>query len=229
MNIPAEKDLINYITELVIKEMSAQGIGIESKRTMVPVSISARHLHLNKEDLEALFGANHQLVKMKDISQPGQFAAEEKVTLVGPKGEIKNVRVLGPLRKETQVEVSMTDARTLGIKPVIRESGDLEGTPGITLVGPKSSLPLVTQNTLLTIEKGCIVAERHIHMTPEDARIFGVTDGEKVSVKVTGHRGGIMDNVVVRVREDYALDMHIDVDEANAFGLNNGDMVEIVR
>jgi putative phosphotransacetylase len=195
----------------------------------VPVSISARHLHLNKEDLEALFGANHELVKVKDISQPGQFAAEEKVTLVGAKGEIKNVRVLGPLRSETQVEISMTDARTLGIKPVIRESGNIEGTPGITLVGPKGNLPLAQPQGILTLEKGCIVAERHIHMTPVDAKVFDVTDGEKISVKVSGHRGGVMDNVVVRVREDFVLDMHIDVDEANAFGINNGDMVEIVR
>lgn len=220
MNILEQKDLINYITELVVNEMAAHGIEIETKKSLVPVSISARHLHLNKEDLEVLFGSNHELTKVKDISQPGQFAAEEKVTLVGPKGEIKNVRVLGPLRKETQIEISTTDARALGIKPVIRESANLEGTPGLTLVGPRG---------ILTLDKGCIVAERHIHMTPIDGLNYDVTDGEKVSVKIKGHRGGIMDNVVVRIREDYNLDMHIDVDEANAFGISNGDMVEIVR
>lgn len=229
MNIPEEKDLVSYITKLVIKEMSAQGIEIESNKNMVPVSISARHLHLNKKDLETLFGENHELIKVKDISQPGQFAAEEKVTLVGPKGEIKNVRVLGPLRQETQVEVSMTDARVLGIKPIIRESGNLQGTPGITIIGPMGTLPIVGSKGELTLDKGCIVAERHIHMTPTDALNFKVADGDKVSVKVYGQRGGVMDNVVIRVREDYSLDMHIDVDEANAFGINNGDRVEIIR
>ncbi|WP_082204450.1 phosphate propanoyltransferase [Clostridium homopropionicum] len=209
-------DLVSLITDLVLKELKSGEIQVNK----VPVSISARHIHLSKEHLEALFGADHKLTKVKDISQPGQFAAEEKVTLVGSKGKIENVRVLGPLRKETQVEISITDSRALGIKPVISESGNLEGTPGITIIGPKGTI---------NIDKGCLVAERHIHMTSHDAKVFGVIDGQKVNVKAEGHRGGVFMNVVIRVREDYALDMHIDVDEANAFDISNGDMLEILK
>jgi putative phosphotransacetylase len=215
-----QKDMVQLITELVVKEASALGLEIKKEKNLVPVSISARHLHLKKEHLEVLFGAGHELTKMKDISQPGQYAAEEKVTLQGPRGKIDNVRVLGPLRKETQVEISATDARVLGVKPVVRDSGNMDGTPGLTLVGPKGTI---------IIEKGCIVAERHIHMTQEDASQFNVSDGQVVSVKVNTPRGGVFDKVLIRVREDYALDMHIDVDEANAFLISNGDIVEIIK
>jgi putative phosphotransacetylase len=215
-----QKDMVQLITELVVKEASALGLEIKKEKNFVPVSISARHLHLKKEHLEVLFGAGHELTKVKDISQPGQYAAEEKVTLQGPRGKIDNVRVLGPLRKETQVEISATDARVLGVKPVVRDSGNMDGTPGLTLVGPKGTI---------IIEKGCIVAERHIHMTQEDASQFNVSDGQVVSVKVNTPRGGVFDKVLIRVREDYALDMHIDVDEANAFLISNGDLVEIIR
>jgi len=216
MNMQDNNELVNLITNLVLKELNSGEIPINK----VPVSISARHIHLNKEHLEALFGANHELTKVKDISQPGQFAAEEKVTLIGSKGKIENVRVLGPLRKETQVEISITDARALGVKPVISESGNLEGTPGITISGPKGTI---------NIKKGCMVAERHIHMTPLNSKVFGVIDGQKVNVKAEGRRGGVFMNVVIRVREDYALDMHIDVDEANAFDISKGDMLEILK
>lgn len=220
MNMLKKEETVNYITELVLKEILAQGLTLEQNKTKIPVSISARHIHLKKEDLEMLFGSGHELTRVKDISQPGQFAAEEKVTLVGPKGNIENVRVLGPLRKETQIEISITDARTLGIKPVVRDSGNVDGTPGLTIIGPKATLQL---------EKGCIVAQRHIHMTPKDAVEYGVKDGQKVMVKCLNDRGGIFDNVFVRVREDYALDMHIDTDEANAFSIGNGEIVEILK
>ena len=215
-----DKETIKLITELVLQEAAAQGITIQKERNLIPVSISARHLHLKKEHLEILFGAGHELTKVKYISQPGQYAAEEKVTLVGPRGRLENVRVLGPLRKETQIEISATDARSLGIAPVVRDSGNIEGTPGLTLIGPKGTVNL---------EKGCIVAERHIHMTPKDAVEFGVVDGQNVSVKVNTSRGGVFNNVTIRVREDYALDMHIDVDEANAFLISNGDMLELLK
>ncbi|GIM29792.1 propanediol utilization phosphotransacylase [Clostridium polyendosporum] len=214
------KETINYITELVLKEVTSLGFKLQKERNKVPVSISARHLHLNREHLDLLFGIGYELTKVKDISQPGQFAAEEKVTLVGSRGRIDNVRVLGPLREETQVEISATDARVLGIEPIVRNSGNHEGTPGLVIVGPKG---------ILNLKRGCIVVERHIHMTPEDAVNFGVSDGQKVCVKVDSIRGGILDNVFVRVQKDFALDMHIDVDDSNAFLIKNGDMLEILK
>lgn len=214
------KETISLITELVIKELISKGIKIEKERNLVPVSISARHIHLRREDLDVLFGANYNLTKVKDISQPGQFAAEEKVIIVGPKGKIEKVRVLGPVRKESQVEISVRDARTLGVKAEIRQSGNHKGTPGLTIIGPRGSIEIL---------QGCIVAERHIHMTPEDAVSFGVTDGQKVFVKVNSERGGILDNVFIRVREDFALDMHVDVDDSNAFLIKNRDMLEILK
>ncbi|MFT5872040.1 MAG: putative phosphotransacetylase [Clostridium sp.] len=219
MTNKTNNQMIKLITELVVKEASALGIEIKSEKSLVPVNISARHLHLKKEDLEVLFGLGNGLTKIKYISQPGQYAAEEKVTLQGPKGKIDNVRVLGPLRKETQVEISAADARVLGVKAVVRGSGNTYGTPELTLVGP---------NGRVIMEKGCIVAERHIHMTPNDAVEFNVKDSQIVSVKVNTPRGGVFDNVLIRVSEDYTLDMHIDVDEANAFLINNGDFVEII-
>lgn len=220
MNDLQRKETINYITELVLKEITLQGFKFQRERNMIPVSISARHIHLSREHLDLLFGSGHELTKVKDISQPRQFAAEEKVTLVGSRGRIDNVRVLGPLREETQVEISPTDARVLGIEPIVRDSGNHEGTPGLVIVGPKG---------ILNLNRGCIVSERHIHMTPEDAASFGVDDGQKVSVKVDSIRGGVLDNVFVRVRKDFALDMHIDVDDSNAFLIKNGDMLEILK
>lgn len=172
------------------------------------VETSARHIHLTKADIETLFGEGATLHNKKDLSQPGQFACEEKVELVGPKGSLK-VSVLGPARKDTQVELSYTDARTLGLKSVpVRESGDIAGTPGIKLVGPAGEIELA---------QGVIIAKRHIHMTPEDAVAFGVKDKDIVSVKIAGsERTTIYGDVVVRVSPSYALAMHIDTDEANA-------------
>ncbi len=221
MNIYQKKETIEYITELVLKEIASQGFQFHEKRNHVPVSISARHLHLSKEHLDILFGINYRLSKIKYISQPGQFAADETVTILGPKGKIENVRILGPVRKETQVEISTTDAIKIGIKPVVAEENEsLTGTPGVVIIGPKGTVE---------IEYGCMVASRHIHMTPSDAVSFGVSDGQRVSVKVNGIRGGILDNVAIRVREDFALDFHIDVDEANAFFISNGDMLEVIK
>lgn len=184
------------------------------------VETSARHIHLTTADIETLFGAGAVLHNKKDLSQPGQFACEEKVELVGPKGSLK-VSVLGPARKDTQVELSFTDARTLGLKSVpVRESGDIAGTPGIKLVGPAGEIDL---------EKGVIIAKRHIHMTPADAEAFGVKDKDVVSVKIGGEgRSTIYGDVVVRVSPSYALAMHIDTDEANAaaaFGTIYGEIV----
>ncbi len=184
------------------------------------VETSARHIHLSPADIETLFGAGAQLHNKKDLSQPGQFACEEKVQLVGPKGSLM-VSVLGPARKDTQVELSFTDARTLGLKDVpVRESGDVAGTPGIKLVGPAGEVDLA---------QGVLIAKRHIHMTPADAEAFGVADKDIVSVKLDTARPLIFGDVVVRVSPTYALAMHIDTDEANAacaFGACRGTIVK---
>ncbi|NLL49588.1 MAG: phosphate propanoyltransferase [Firmicutes bacterium] len=186
----------------------------------VPVGVSNRHIHLSQTDLETLFGAGYSLTVRNDLSQTGQFAAEETVTIEGPKSSMANVRILGPTRKETQVEISRTDSFALGVKPPVRDSGSLEGSPGLTLVGPKGKV---------TLDKGVIIAHRHIHMTEADAETFGVKDKEMVSVRVGGERGVTFDNVLVRVRNDFVLEMHIDTDEANAAILGNGQMVEVIR
>ncbi len=171
------------------------------------VETSARHLHVTQQDLETLFGAGHQLTPKKDLSQPGQYAAEERVTVVGPKGELK-MTILGPTRKATQVEVSLTDARTLGLQPPVRESGDIAGSAAVKLVGPKGEVEL---------KEGVIVAMRHIHATPEDAQKLGVSDKDVVKVEVGGEgRKLIFGDTVVRVHPSYALAMHIDTDESNA-------------
>lgn len=189
-------------------------------KTELPIGMSNRHIHLTKDDLETLFGEGYELTRRKDLSQPGQFAAEEKVDLIGPKRAIKGVRVLGPVRNATQVEVSVSDAFTLGVKPVIRNSGDIKDTPGVKVVGPKGEIDL---------KEGVIVAARHIHMHTDEAKEFGVKDGDIVSVKVSGIRGIIFDNVLIRSGEKHKLEMHVDIEEGNAAGTKNGDLVEIIN
>ena len=179
----------------------------------IPIEISAHHVHLSQADVEKLFGVGHQLTPEHELSQPGQFACEEKVHLVGPKGRIANVRVLGPTRKETQVEIAMTEQFKVGIQPPIRESGDLANTPGITLEGPAGSS---------TIERGVICAQRHIHMTPEDAMRFRLRDKYVVRVRIAGDRELVYGDVVVRVNPNYRLAMHIDTDEGNAASISTG-------
>ncbi|NLK63741.1 MAG: phosphate propanoyltransferase [Tissierellia bacterium] len=184
------------------------------------VGLSNKHVHLSKEHIDILFGEGHELTPIKDLSQPGQFACDEKVDLVGPKRTIKGVRILGPARKETQVEISLSDGFTLGIAEVpVRDSGKIEGTPGLKLVGPKGEVEL---------EKGVIAAARHIHMHTSDAEKYGLKDKDIVQVKVNGQRGLTFDNVLVRVNDEYALDMHVDIEEGNAAGLKNGDEVEVI-
>lgn len=184
----------------------------------VPVGISNRHIHLSQEDLEVLFGAGSKLTPTKDLSQPGQFACEEQVTLVGSKGTMEGVRVLGPVRKATQIELAATDTFKLGVKPPVRDSGDLEGTPGLEIVGPKGKVQL---------DKGVIIAARHIHMTPVDAQKYNLKNGDHVKVTVDGPRGGVFDHVLIRVSPNYALDMHVDTDEGNAFVLKNGMQLDV--
>ena len=185
------------------------------------VETSARHVHLTESDFKILFGNEATLTVKKNLSQPGQYACEERVSIVGPKKEISGVSILGPFRSASQVELSATDARSIGLLIVIKESGDLRGTPGCKIVGPKGSLEL---------QEGVIVAKRHIHATSEDAKKLGVKDKDIVSVKInTPERSLIFGDVVVRVSDSYALAMHIDTDEANASGMVLGVMGEIVK
>lgn len=186
----------------------------------VIVETSARHVHLTKEHIALLFGEGHELTFKKALSQPGQFACEERVTVVGPKNKIERVSILGPARKASQVEVSLTDARTLGISAPVRESGDIEGSAPCKLIGPCGEIDL---------DKGVIVAKRHIHFTPEEAAAAGVSDKEIVKVRIVSERTTIFDDVVVRVNPNFKAAMHIDTDEANAscaFGTVYGEIIK---
>ena len=190
-------------------------------KTKVLVETSARHVHVTDADLETLFGKGAKLTNKKDLSQPGQFACFERVDIVGPKSTFKNVSILGPTRKQTQVEVSATDARALGLTAPVRESGDLAGSAPCKLVGPKGEVEL---------SEGVIVAKRHIHFAPQDGEDFGVKDKEIVQVKITSaDRSLIFDDVVCRVSPTYALAMHIDVDEANAAGCSGEVYGEVIK
>ena len=184
------------------------------------VETSARHVHVSKEDLATLFGEGYTLTKKKDLSQPGQFACEERVAVIGPKNSFPAVSILGPERKETQVELSASDARSIGVTAPVRESGDLEGSGACKIVGPKGEIE---------IEKGVIIAKRHIHMTKADAAVYGVEDKQIVSVKVCGERGLIFNEVLIRCGDGHEREMHVDTDEANAAGLKNGVEVEIIK
>ena len=185
------------------------------------VEVSARHAHVTKEVLEVLFGAGHELTPKKDLSQPGQYACEERITVVGPKKELAGVSILGPTRPETQVELSLTDARSIGIKAPIRESGDIKGSGACILRGPCGEVEL---------SEGVIVAKRHIHMTPEDAEVLGVKDTQIVKVALDNEgRSTVYGDVVVRVSPKYALAMHIDTDEANGAGVPGSCMGTIVE
>lgn len=184
------------------------------------VEVSARHIHVTKEDLETLFGKGYELTPKKDLSQPGQFACEERVTVVGAKKELAGVSILGPVRPETQVEISLTDARSIGVNAPIRESGDIAGSGACKLVGPCGEVEL---------KEGVIAAKRHIHMTPADAEKMNLTDKQIVKVLIdTEGRKTIYDDVVVRVSDKYALAMHIDTDESNAAGIGGKIMGEVI-
>ena len=185
----------------------------------LPIALSNKHVHLSQADVDVLFGEGYELTHKKDLSQPGQFACEEMVEVVGPKGSTK-MRVLGPVRPESQVEVSLADARGLGLSVPVRQSGDIDGTPAFKLVGP---------NGEVECEKGIIVAARHIHMSLEDAEKFGVKDKDVVSVKTEGLRGLTFHNVLVRANANFALEMHVDIEEGNAAGVKNGDLVELIK
>jgi putative phosphotransacetylase len=185
------------------------------------VETSARHVHLTKEDFEILFGAGKSLTPKKDLSQPGQYACEERVEVVGPKKSLPGVSILGPFRPDSQVELSLTDARSIGISAPVRESGDIDGTPGCIIKGPVGEI---------TIDKGVIAAKRHIHLTPADAAELGVSDKEITNVKITTDgRSAILGDVVIRVSEKFARAMHIDTDESNAVAAGRDQKGEIVK
>ena len=213
-----ESNNIELITRMVLQAIEQNNE--KSSGFMVPIGVSARHVHLTQEHVEALFGPGYHLTKKKDL-MGGQFASNETVTIVGLKlRAIENVRILGPTRKASQVEVSATDAVRLGMNVPVRESGDIKGSAAVALVGPKGALYL---------KEGCIVAMRHIHMSPKDAADAGVKDGDIVSVKADNERGTIFNKVKIRVDDSFTLEMHIDTDEANAAQIATGNTVTIIR
>ncbi len=212
LNITNE-ELIRLVTKLVIEELSTKSVNI-------PIGISNRHIHLDRHDMDILFGKNSELTVKKDLKQPGQYAAEEVVSLKGPKGQFEKVRVLGPLRDKTQIEISMSDTYVLGVKAPVRESGNLKDTPGIEIIGPKGRVEK---------SQGTIVAERHIHMPPKLAKMLGLKNRDYVDVEVGNERGAILKNVLLRVSDKDALEMHIDMDEANAVNVRNNENVKIIR
>jgi putative phosphotransacetylase len=208
-----EDQLVRMIADEVVRKLKEQ-----SAPRAIPMAISARHIHLSPADLERLFGKGYELKVMKPLGQPGQFAAQETVSVYGPKGSFPTVRILGPVRGDTQLEVSATDARAMGIPAVFRFSGHIEGTPGFTIEGPKGRI---------TVERGAIIAKRHIHMHPADAAAFGVQNKQLVKVRTQGERAVVFDQVLVRVSESFKLEMHIDTDEGNAAAVQDGDSGEL--
>ncbi|HIU75453.1 MAG TPA: phosphate propanoyltransferase [Candidatus Pelethocola excrementipullorum] len=213
---------VDALADIIVEAINVQGVMDKSteETQSVPLGISNRHIHLSEEDLKVCFGDDYQLTSMKDLSQPGQFACKETVTICGSRGAIEKVRVLGPVRKQTQVEVLAGDCFKLGVSPCIRLSGELEGSAPITVIGPKGSVYL---------RAGAIVAQRHIHMSLEDAKRFGVRDGQVVSIQCEGKRGGIYDQVLIRANDTSALECHLDIDEANAMQLSSSSIIKIIK
>lgn len=207
------------VTEVVRRVLAEAGSASDDT---IPVGVSNRHIHLNQEALDILFGKGYELTPLKDLSQPGQYACKEQITLVGPSmRSIEGVRILGPLRKDVQVEISRTDSFTLKVKPPVRESGDVAGSAGLTVIGPKG---------VISIKEGCIIANRHIHMNEADARRFGVKDGDYVTVDaVDGTRRTRFFDVQIRAKDVFRLELHLDTDDANAAGIGNGARVRIVK
>ena len=210
---------IEAIVKKIVSEMESPA---SSDDLTIPVGISNRHIHLSREDLDTLFGKDYELTPIKDLSQPGQYACKEVCTIIGPSmRSIENVRILGPIRKQSQVEISVTDSFVLKVKPPVRESGSLAGSAPVTIVGPKG---------IVTLKEGCIIANRHIHMSPADGARFGVKDGDYIDVDaMDGTKRTRWFDVQVRVSDKFCLEMHVDTDDANAVGYKNGSKVTMVK
>lgn len=210
-----EKSCLKRLVTLTLVKTMAQ-----NKEYFIPVAASQRHIHISAGDLETLFGVGYKLRPMRNLSQPEQYASQERIAISGPKGRIDNVRVLGPERPETQVEISLTDSYKLGIHPVVRMSGDIEGTPGCQLIGPAG---------VLSLNKGVIVAARHLHISDEEAALYSLKNGDIIKVKKDGIRETVFGNILVRAGKAHSLELHIDTDEANAADIHNGELLELLR
>jgi len=210
-----EQCISRLITLKVVRQLFEK-----TNKRYIPTAGSNRHVHLSREDIDKLFGDGYELEVFKLLSQPGQYAAKEKVDIVGPKGTIKGVRILGPARKLSQVEIFYGDSYKLGIKPVIKMSGDISGTPGAKITGPKGEVVL---------SQGVIVAARHLHISPEESEWFGLENGDIISVRKTGDRALVIENIPVRCGEGHSLEIHLDIEEANAGMIKNGDLLELVN
>ena len=221
INMDISKEKIAEMVKRALLEMNGEIASGKANAGGIPIGVSNRHIHLSQADLETLFGAGYELTPIKELSQPGQYACKELLTIIGPSMRpIENVRVLGPVRKASQVEISATDSYVLKVKPPVRESGKIEGSAPIKIVGPKG---------IVELSEGCIIANRHIHMSPSEAQVFGLCDGDYVDIDVNGARRTRWFDVQVRVHKDFRLEMHVDTDDANAAGIGNGFMVEIVK
>jgi putative phosphotransacetylase len=214
--------LIHGISQEQLNAIVQQAVlkSIRDHVMVVSTGVSNKHIHLTRRDLDVLFGYGYELTVKKHLSQPGQYAAEECVEVIGPKGSFPKVRILGPLRKHTQIELARTDCFKVGVKAPVRSSGDLKGTPGIILRGPAGTLQ---------VKEGVIVADRHIHLSAREADQFGLYNGDHVNVIIGGEKPGIMENVLIRAGDGNAMDFHIDTDDANAFGLHNGSLVTAIK
>ena len=207
------EQLVSLVTQAVKAQLRPQS-------RQVPVGVSMRHIHLSRREVDALFGRTYQLTPLRPLSQPGQFACQECLDVIGPKGVLHRVRILGPERPEAQVELAQTDCRTIGVQAPVRPSGRVEGTPGVLLQGPRR---------VLSLFQGVIIADRHLHMSTAQAQAFGLSDGDVVRVEIGGGKPGVLDGVLVRAGGKYELDLHLDTDDANAFQLKQGQLVTVLE
>ena len=208
-----QEQLISLVTRAVQAQLRLQS-------RQVPVGVSMRHIHLSRREVDALFGRTYQLTPLRPLSQPGQFACQECLDVIGPKGVLHKVRILGPERSAAQVELAQTDCRAIGVQAPVRASGNVEGTPGVLLQGPRG---------VLSLPQGVIIADRHLHMSTAQAAAFGLSDGDTVRVQIGGGKPGILDGVLVRAGDQYELDLHLDTDDANAFQLKQGQLVTVLE
>ena len=208
-----QEQLVALVTQAVQTQLRL-------RKRQVPVGISMRHIHLSRREVDVLFGRSYCLTPLRPLSQPGQFACQECLDVIGPKGVLHKVRILGPERPEAQVELAQTDCRAIGVTAPVRPSGHIEGTPGVLLQGPRG---------VLSLARGVIIADRHLHMSTAQAAAFGLADGDTIRVRVDGGKPGILDGVLVRAGDRYELDLHLDTDDANAFQLRQGQLVTVLE